>query len=285
MRIVIDANEAATLARSTEQIAFDWKRITVVLPPLVWAEIQLSPYYAKRLSALAKCNLMFGMDLHEVHAQLSCLNEEQIASFEPVISPKSNRHEKLILRMLQSHSEMIDQARRLKNDAASGSANIIAKIRGLNKSYKDAKSRGQNTTAQKFVTIDDAMLAMHQGLETQLLNDVTSNGTRPMRAISAQSLYKAVMSNMYLGFFMRLVVCINVGYGHAWMDEKLNIDPSVNRNDHTDMTIGLFAGDGDIIVTRDTKLRNAIRHIDPEQRVTLKTWEECVKSQGAEDGR
>lgn len=280
MRVVIDTNEVASFVRTSGLSALQTQQISVVLPPLVWAEIVLSPYYDQRLSALAEYNLMFGMDLHEVHARLSCLSEEQIASFDPVISPNSVRHEKLMLSLLQSPDELIAQARRLKNDAAGGSAHTVARIRGFNKSYKDAKSRGQLTTAQKFVTIDDAMQAFGKGLETQLVNDVTSDGTRPMRAASAESLYHAVMSNMYLSRFMRLLVCVHVGYGHAWQNENLNIDPSATRNDHTDMTIGLYAGDGDIIVTRDKKLRNAIRHIDPQGKLTVKTWEECADSLG-----
>lgn len=280
MRIVIDTNEAAALARSTAQGALNRKRITVVLPPLVWAEILLSPYHKQRLSALAEYDLMFGIDLHEVYEHLSCLSEEQITSFDPVISPNSVRHEKLLLSLLQSPDELIDQARRLKNKAAAGMANTAAHIQAFNKIYKDAQSRGQLTTAQKFVTIDDAMQTIGKWLETQLVSDVTSDGGRPMRTASAESLYRAVLSNMYLDRFMRLLVCQHVGYGHAWHDETLNIDPSANRNDYTDMTIGLYAGDGDIIVTRDTILRNAIRHIDPQGQVTVKTWEECTEIVG-----
>lgn len=280
MRVVIDTNEVASVVRTSGLSALQTQQITVVLPPLVWAEIVLSPYHKQRLSALAEYNLMFGMDLHEVHAHLSCLSEEQIASFDPVISPNSVCHGRLMLSMLQSPDELIDQARRLKNDAAEGMAHMATHIQHLNKNYKDAKSRGQLPAAQKFDTIDDAMEAIGKGLETKLLHDVTSDGGRSMRASSAESLYQAVMSNMYLGRFMRLLVCVHVGYGHLWMDEKLNIDPSANRNDYTDMTIGLYAGHGDTIVTRDTKLGNAIRHIDPQGKTTVKTWEECAASLG-----
>lgn len=50
-------------ARTTAQGALNRKRITVVLPPLVWAEILLSPYHKQRFSALAEYDLMFGIDL------------------------------------------------------------------------------------------------------------------------------------------------------------------------------------------------------------------------------
>ena len=242
---------------------------------MVWAEILLGPSPKQRLDLLAKYDLVFGMFLPDIYANLSCLNEEEIQEFQPVIDSKSDLYGKYMQRMLQSPDNLMDQARSQKQLASIGSAKLITKIRGFSKSYKDAKSRGQHIKIQKFATIDEVMPVMAKVFETQLLSDVTNYGKRLMRATSADSLYQAVMSNMYLARFLRLLACMHVGYGHNWQDEALNIDPSENRNDRTDMVLGLYAGDGDIIVTQDRKLRNALRCIDPLGQVNIKTWDEC----------
>jgi hypothetical protein len=59
-------------------------------------------------------------------------------------------------------------------------------------------------------------------------------------------------------------------YSPAREDQAWNFDPSPTRDDWTDVTLPLYAADGDLLVSEDTKLRTALSIIDPSGKVTAK---------------
>ena len=65
-----------------------------------------------------------------------------------------------------------------------------------------------------------------------------------------------------------------ISYSRAWADQAHNFDPSSTRDDWTDITLPLYAADGNIILTADNKLRTAIRMIEPSGAVLVKGVQE-----------
>ena len=57
-------------------------------------------------------------------------------------------------------------------------------------------------------------------------------------------------------------------WNRLWTEERLNFDPSATRDDFVDITLPFYACDGDIILTEDGKLRDAVGEIEPTGKVT-----------------
>jgi hypothetical protein len=103
-----------------------------------------------------------------------------------------------------------------------------------------------------------------------ILTSILNGRSRKMGCSSYESLLESVMRNQYLSRWFKMNFYYILSISRAWEDEKYNFDPSPNGNDLTDITLALYAADGDIITTEDKKLINAISMIEPDGKVTTK---------------
>ena len=82
-------------------------------------------------------------------------------------------------------------------------------------------------------------------------------------------LYGAVMDNPFLGRLFRTILAYIISFSQAWdhANRQQNFGPEAVRDDWTDMTLSLYAGPGDLIVTADKKLRGAVEIVNPRGEV------------------
>jgi hypothetical protein len=276
MRIVLDANQIADLTKAVENDPSIAKDRAIVLPARVWAEILLSPYWERRLTALKRFNLVFGLDVRTIYRQLAILTKDEICVFDPIIAQDSFEHQCHLMNLERPTEEMLKEAKQIKTDSEEWGCEIKEKLRGFRKQNLDAHSRGETIQGRCYETIADVIGELGNGADSpmakSLIDGVTKNGTILLRAGSPKVFFDAVLKNPRLSRFLRFIWAVHLGYAHAWSDDCLNIDPTENRNDLTDMTLAIHPDDGDVILTADRKFKMIFRHIDAEHRIFLKDF-------------
>lgn len=283
MRIVIDTNSVREIRQEKRLTERRKQQVTIILPPLVWAEVTKGTHYRQDLCALARYDVRFGMDLAHVIWRLSWLAENEITSLEPVFAPNTVQHATLEAVLMEAPDNLVLKADRLRDEAATDASDLATRLRLYRKQNRDSKSRGQVVRLEpKYSTIEQALERFASGPESvigrQIVGSARQRGNGRIWVPSTHSFFDAVMKNPCLRRYFSLVLCFDLGYAKTWSDESLNnIDPSENRNDFTDMSLALYARDGDVIVTRDKYLAKALRHIDPEGRVGVESWEDCIR--------
>ena len=274
MRLIVNTNQASSIVNT----AASGPR-TLVIPPLVWAEILLSPpcHRLLRVQAIDRYDVLFGLDNPEIYGRLRRMNEDQIRGFDPVFPAGSVEHLASRFNFLPPRTEMLERARQLRQDSAH-CAELLTKTLGRYARGRQAsKSKGKT-----YGSIDEAEFCLVLGenatVRAHFLKDITGDGACAICASSNESFYAAVLDNHALRRFLRLYVTYLLGYGDSWADKELNrIHPSPNRNDIPDMMLALYAVDGNTILSNDKYFRKAFRFADPDEKVRLATWEECVR--------
>ncbi len=286
MRFVIDTNQVSAVARTVEFDGTQYQDVTIVLPPLVWAETTLGANAQHRLCQLGKYRVLFGMDEDAVWTDVSRLTDKEIPHFVPIIPIHTSYHELLSQSLTQRIPILYDQARRIREYHRELEALATQKIRLARKSYRDAKSRGEQVIlADDYETIQEAMGIYGRDAKSpigQVVLASVGKATHGQACIrSDEALYAAVLANPYLSRFCRLVLCTKLGWAKAWKNNALNVDMSENQHDYPDMSLVLYARDGDTIVTADDQLTLRIRHIEPKERIAVASWNECLRRMSA----
>lgn len=124
----------------------------------------------------------------------------------------------------------------------------------------------------KFSSLSEALNLSF--LQSLVFESVSNKNSRTPLVSDQKSLYLAVMDNRYLSRYFKMILYYVISYSRAWADQAHNFDPSSTRDDWTDITLPLYAADGDIILTADNKLRTAIRMIEPSGAVLVKGVQE-----------
>jgi len=99
--------------------------------------------------------------------------------------------------------------------------------------------------------------------QEMVVNWVRNGGKRRCLIADQDDLYNAVMGSQHLGNFFKTILYYLISSSRAWQDQGHNFDPSDQRDDWTDITLPLYAARGDLILTDDKKLRNAVAMIEP----------------------
>ncbi len=277
MRLVIDTNQVNDIVNGG--FPHD-SRPTLVIAPLIWAEIIKGsrPYLNSRVQALGKYDLLFGMDCAYMYARLCCLNEDQVREFIPIFPEDNNEHKGQRNGFLSPRPEHFQRAKELREMVSRERKILFARIRECEKENKDAESRGEQLTIEKFSSIEEADTRFISGknapLRTSLVANITEDNTHGIQAASRESLYDAILANPSLRRWLRLKITFDLAYLDAWSCQALNdiADLQANRNDVPDMLLALFARDGDAILTNDKRLQTAFRHCDPLGKVGISTW-------------
>jgi hypothetical protein len=275
MRLILDTNQVSAFVRGNGGVAPSRSAGTVILAPAVMAEVCLSEFPQERLQRLSRYSLRFGLEYPEIMSEVARLTEKQIRTFDPLVLAGTARHElyrvELMKPPLQRAKSYIDGCRRILKDKRSR----LAQFRRAN---TDALSRGERMEECKGITdIQHAMSMFARDVDMPIpagiVRSVVHAGGGSMRANTFSGLWQAILKNPQLLRFYRAMLALHLGYGHAWKDDRLNIDPSERRNDITDILLLLYAADGDTILTEDKKLTRLLRCIDVESRVVARKHE------------
>lgn len=283
MRFVLDTNQAGRFL-SQKRLSSDQRKATViVIAPLVWAEIVVGHRQREsRVRAIAEYDLEFGNDVREVYRVIASMDEDAIRDFRPFVPRNSAVHQQLLQSFEQPSQQMIQYAQEIRSDASADAMNLARALHGYRKEFRDRRSRGENLDAVEPYNSINEVVAQHLHSRSRMMQQFVGESLRgeftSSGGLSIDERAEVILRNPYMQRFLRSVLCFHIGYANCWMNSELNrIDPSSNRNDYTDMTLPLYAEDGDIMVTNDRYLRATVGAIDPEQRITVKTWDECVE--------
>ncbi len=275
MRIVPDTNQAGLIYPHTHGDG-------VSLAPYVLAELLLNSNPKPRLH-LASMPIRLGLEPAHVIKALSSMDEEDISTFEPFhgeMLPNYECYKELLGAMSKPVEKHLKWARSVKDNNRNFCCEQISRSQDFRKCVRDMVSPGKFKSVPKFNSSKQLidMVGSTEGsfLGELVVSSVSSGGKRRCRVEDPKALFKAVMGNQYLGGFFTVLLCYLISFSQAWAHSlrKLNFEPSKGRDDWTDMTLPLYAGRGDCIVTRDTKLKDILVVAFSEDEVIVKTAEE-----------
>jgi hypothetical protein len=97
-----------------------------------------------------------------------------------------------------------------------------------------------------------------------VMKTLTNGGKRPVIENPAL-VYRSVMKNPFLRHFYHAILYYIVSVTRVWRDARLH--RLHHRNDWTDLTMALYVGHRDVLVTEDELLEAVFKTIDPAVRV------------------
>lgn len=260
MRFVIDTNQASLLPSK--------RALAVSLSPYVLSEILLRGDPSPTLELLRTFDIRLGLETSDVMVQLAQLSPQEIMTFEPFPVPaQSFRQDYEAIRKAidAPRPAHIHRARYIKDRHLRHCKSLVESARIFRRHLRE---RGMAN--HKFSTFEQALSELASTpdsfLRSVIIGSITHDGRRTTKAQPAE-LVDGCISNQYVGGLFRAQLAYHICISRLWKEESLNFDPSPTRDDMTDITLPLYAADGDIIVTGDTKLTLLVSLIEPEGKV------------------
>ncbi len=262
MPFVIDTNQASLLPKGKK----GW---TVSLSPYVLSEILLRTNPTPTFELLHTFDIRVGLEKLDVLSQLARLSAREIRAFEPFPVAGQTYHEdyRALKEALHGPQKVhVDWARKTKGRHLEYCDSLVGRAQLFRKHLRE-----RNMADRKLSTFEEAFAELASTPESfigsVIVGAVANDGKRSVQTQPAE-LFEAVLANQYLARFFRVQLAYYISISRVWKDQELNFDPSPKRDDMTDITLPLYAGDGDMIVTNDTKLSLLVRLIEPEGKVT-----------------
>jgi hypothetical protein len=283
MRLVVDTNQADSIRFSYKQLPAK-SRPTLVIPHRIWAELLIGGGADARRRAFAKFPLLFGMDMAAIFNELAERSEDRIRSFVPVHAEGSREHAILFKTFQHPMPGQLKMAEELRADGAKYRQRMIDTLPRLRKKHKDqqnaAKSRGETLEFEEWFGIEDGehhlFLKADAPYRRWLICQVSTDADekpRPIAARSGDSMFDAVLENPILRRFLRLQALVNLGYAQTvWDEPTLNRTVRKKNDDVPDVSLVLYARDGDTILTGDS-IEERIQLADVEKRIHVTTWD------------
>ncbi|MFB3918169.1 MAG: hypothetical protein ACE14M_15680 [Terriglobales bacterium] len=235
--------------------------MAITLSEFVLAEIVLNPQASAIFSTLNQFPLRWGMSVADTLERVAALGATEIVSFTPFM-PDGKCTLKNVLAGGPC-ADHIREAQRIKDkNRAFGGA-----------MFDKAKVFRQRITSQaakrKFATIEEAITCL-PSFQSMVADWISNGSTRQVQVSDPQKLYEvAIGNNQHLRRLFLSILYHLLAWSRAWSNQKWNFDPSSTRDDWADMTLPLYAEDGDVILTADNKLRTALQVIEPSGAVTV----------------
>jgi hypothetical protein len=235
MRLIVDTNQADRVRFSYKDLPRE-HRPTLVMPPLVWAELVLGYGNDARRRALAKFDLRFGMDMGTVYDELAQMDEEQIRQFIPIRNDGQEVHSQVLFNFEYPTQRHRTFAQKIRDDAIRQRDPFGPYLQEVRKRNQDAvalaKQRGES--GPEFVEWANIALAEPTLFTSEdapfrrwFLQEVTTDyegRPRGIRCQSELSLFEAVWDNLLFRRFLRAIAIVNFGYaGGVWGDQQLNM--------------------------------------------------------------
>lgn len=250
MPLVVDTNQALLLPSGKKR---GW---TVSLSPYVLAEILLRGDPTPTLERLRAFDIRLGLQTLDVMLQLARLSPQDIIAFEPFAQSGQTyreNYEAILSAVDYPRPAHINWARYIKRSHLQFGYTLFGLARQFRRHLRErgmakVKYGTFGEALEKHASSPDSFLR-----ETVIAESITNDGTRPTQT-QPDELSKTVLENQYLRRFFHTLLAYILCASRVWKDQELNLDPSPTRDDMTDVILPLYAGDGDVIVTNDTKL-------------------------------
>jgi hypothetical protein len=264
MHGVVDTNQAARLPQQYQLTGTNQVKKQLTLPPFVLGEILLRANPEPTFERLKGFDIRCGLDLGDTMRAISPLSEEDLARFNPFVNPLFNeayrrfysaleevkpKHREWAQRMkdgnLQFCGDMFQRAILVRKQLGRRNIGVVERFRDLNYAARQLPS-----------------------FRELVVTSITNGGARQPRIANADALYQSVMGNPFLRRMWNSILFCLVSWSRQWQEQRLNFDPSPNRDDWVDMTLPLYAAPGDVILTADSKLKMLIEMVEPTGSVT-----------------
>ena len=270
IHIVLDTNQFLQFESADCRREFGVNFAGVTLPPLVYAEIILRRNPRRSLNWLKSFSVRLGWTRGEVIRAITEGSESEISELRPFVS-------EVILKAASGN--LFNPTQELRTWARDAKDRNLKFLSGMRQATREFRRLLRNLTAQgaappktKFKDLEDALLHVGQGPDSflgSLILPVDGKGNpKPTACSSPETLFSAVMENQFLRRWFLSLVCYTMGVAEAWENEEYNINPGLKRDDATDVTIPLYAANGDCIVTRDKMLQRIVSMVEPACRVS-----------------
>jgi hypothetical protein len=259
MRIVIDNNQLLPFLQKMDSSGSERE---VTLAPYVLAEALLHKAQ-QQVDLLRPFDVLIGLEPSDVLASVAELDEEGIIGFIPY-NPAFTLPTTLT-------PEDISTARSVKANNRAFAETMLNCARLFRKLLRDGGLK------HKFSDFSETLERLGPSfLRPLIFTSVSNRNFRTVIVSDEKSLYTAVMRNRHLSRYFKMILYYVISYSRVWDDEHKdrNFDPSAGIDDWTDITLPLYAADGDIILTADRKVQTAIRTIEPSDAVQVKTTQE-----------
>lgn len=269
MWIIVDNNQISCLPTQISSAKLNGCLEGITIPAYVFAEILVRGNPVPSLERLRNFNIRFGMESGEVMNALGALSEAEIKDFTPFPNPGTEiakKYDDLFSALNGPSSRHIAWANKVKSTGRDFSKKLLALPPAFKKKARDAG-------ISKIKSIDEALSKAGIGptsfLGSIIMRQILREHRRGIDISTQGRLYDAVMQNQHLARFMKTILCYLLSISRFWENQELNYDPNIKSDDWTDITIPLYASDGDVILTGDKKLSLTVRTIDPLRKVTV----------------
>jgi hypothetical protein len=263
MHGVIDTNQASQLPHQYKFTGRNKLSKQITLAPFVFGEILLRADPQPTLDRLKEFDIRYGLEVGETIKVIADLSEEQMPKFKPFVNPEFAPHYKNFYMGLLSTSQKHDVwAQQMKQGHRQLGGDMAQRTTVIRRQLRDRGAR-----IERFHDLNDALDHLPSFPEL-VVTSVTNGGQRKPRIADAGTLYAAVMGNPFLSRMWKSILFFLVSWARQWHDQRLNFDPSADRDDWVDMTLPLYAAMGDVLLTADTKLKMVVRAVEPTGLVT-----------------
>lgn len=262
MRLVIDTNQASFLPSGQEGSS------RLSLSPYVLSEILLRFNPVPTLQLLRTFETRLGLERLDVLLQLSDLSPQEIRAFEPfAVSGQQYRQNYEAMRKALDgpRPEHITWARYIKDSHLRYCGSLVETAKRFRKHLRDC-GKGDYKLSRFEDALSEHSSTPESFLGSVIVDSITDGGRRAAKGEPAQ-LLEGVLSNQYVGRFFRAQLAYYLSISRVWKNQDWNFDPSPTLDDMTDITLPLYAADGDVVVTQDRKLALLVSLIESEGRV------------------
>lgn len=272
MQFVLDTNQISPLIADVERLKARPDGVTLCTEVLAEL-IQPLDYDPKaKLVALDRVGLTLGLQFEDAIGRLKSLTPNEILQFRPFPAPGKDAFVyDCIWRQIRQpgplSEKLVEWASRNKSRFRETMKGFVERAKVLR--AKILERSGSKKTKPKVASLDEAIAAWGTGASSDLgaitLRAVFQSRLDSMELKDREEAYAAIMANTFVGRFFRTLFCYLLSYGGLWSEEKkkLNFAPSSDEDDWTDIILAMYADAGDIIVTADTKLTNAMSQVEP----------------------
>jgi hypothetical protein len=268
MAIVLDSNQAPILCDQLSKKP-QLSSLDVILPPHVLAELILWDNQ-NCLNKIYTLRPRIGLEPAHVMSSLASCNEYEIRTFRPFPLPTTGNSE-LYDRLVNALRGPSQRHRQWATDLKAANKDFCGQVKesalDFRKYIRDEISAGKIQEAYKITSIEDAFNAFGKGphsfIGSVVRATISEGGKRQIVINDPDNLYDAVMANPFVSGLFKIILFYYMSYSRMWdhNHQKLNFDPTVDRDDWTDITVPFYAAPGDTILTQDKKLCNAIASV------------------------
>ncbi len=273
MRLIIDSNQICRFPNTTDLSKFTGKYDGVTLAPYVLAEVIISERRAEYLSRIHTFDVKLGIEPDYMGKLVAESSEQEVLAFEPFLQESHAFYIDYERAMSNPSSDDIISATRMKDR----NLQICAALRDAAKMYRQLAQKDENIKHLRFRNMKEAVSSeFGNGNKSFLSLHVSSfiSGGGERNVVVSNRLFDVVMRNQHLRRFFSVFFYYSLAMFHLWENQTSNVDPSEDRDDWTDLSLPLYAKDGDIIVSEDRLLRKAIKTVEPDGRIVAKSWKE-----------